>query len=78
VNCARFMHGTSDAADVTMLTRWEYKNLHIEGTVLPDAERMLNALGAEGWELCGIVQRERHGYSKDVLFVLKRPVAAAA
>lgn len=60
------------------MVHWEYKNLHIQGTDLPDAERMLNALGAEGWELCGIVQRERHGYSKDVLFVLKRPIPAAA
>ena len=62
---------------MTMSTRWEYKNLHIEGTELPEAERILNAAGGEGWELCGIVQRERHGYSKDVLFVLKRPIPAA-
>ena len=59
-----------------MHVRWEYKTLHLEGTELQDTERQLNEAGAAGWELCGIVHRERHGYSKDVLYVLKRPSAA--
>ena len=59
------------------MMRWEYKSLHLEGTELDETDRVLNAAGAEGWELCGIVQREKHGYSKDVIYVLKRPVPAA-
>lgn len=58
------------------MLRWEYRSLRLEGTELDETDRVLNAAGAEGWELTGIVHRERHGYSKDVIYVLKRPLPA--
>jgi hypothetical protein len=60
-----------------MSVRWEYKSLHLDSFELAETDGVLNAAGAEGWELCGIVQRERHGHSKDVLYILKRPTPTA-
>lgn len=60
------------------MLRWEYRSLRLEGTELDETDRVLNAAGAEGWELAGVVHRERHGYSKDVIYVLKRPLPLTA
>jgi hypothetical protein len=37
---------------------WEYKHLYraLEGDAPPVPEEELNALGAEGWELTGVIQ----------------------
>jgi hypothetical protein len=58
--------------------RWEYRRLDVEiGEVSSeDFEKQLNDLGAEGWELVSTIQHERHGYSREVHLVFKRPVAA--
>lgn len=55
--------------------RWEYRRIDLEiGEVSKDDfERRLNEAGAEGWELVTAVQHERHGYSREVHLVLKRP-----
>ncbi|HEU4536066.1 MAG TPA: DUF4177 domain-containing protein [Polyangiaceae bacterium] len=56
------------------MTRWEYKCLKITMPELVEGyEDKLNALGAEGWEVVAVVAGERHGYSHDATFVLKRP-----
>lgn len=56
---------------------WEYKrlNLEISDVPLPQFEERLNALGAEGWELVVALHHERHGHSKEVHLVFKRPRA---
>jgi hypothetical protein len=57
--------------------RWEYRRIQVEiGDVAKDDfEARLNEAGAEGWELVTAVQHERHGYSREVHLVLKRPAA---
>lgn len=54
--------------------RWEYKRVNLEIGEVPHRpfEDELNALGAEGWELVGTLQHERHGYSHEVHLVFKR------
>lgn len=50
------------AKPATARTVWEYK----DGANLSEAQ--LNVLGADGWELCTLVQ-----YGKDYYYVFKRP-----
>lgn len=56
------------------MIRWQYKCLKLTMPELADDyEAKLNELGAEGWEVVAVVAGERHGYSHDATFVLKRP-----
>lgn len=59
--------------------RWEYKRVNVEiGEVTSDDfEERLNDLGAEGWEVAFAIDQQRHGFSKHVYVVLKRPVSEA-
>lgn len=59
--------------------RWEYRRVDLEiGEVSrEDFVARLNEAGAEGWELVTVVQHERHGYSREVHLVFKRPIAGA-
>jgi hypothetical protein len=57
------------------MNRWEYKCLRFTMLEFSDVgEARLNASGDEGWEVVAVVGSERHGYSHDVTFVLKRPL----
>lgn len=56
---------------VSVGSAWEYK--HVVRSVADDGpldQAMLNALGAEGWELAGVV-----GTQQAVHFYFKRPAA---
>lgn len=64
---AAFLVGRTVTADAQTQkapakTVWEYK----DGANL--SEPQLNVLGADGWELCALVQ-----YGKDYYYVFKRP-----
>lgn len=54
------------------MTRWEYTSLLWEG---PAPREELNALGADGWELVGVVAGQ---HSTKVLYVFKRALQIAA
>lgn len=44
---------------------------------VPQIERILNAWGAEGWEVVGFAQNPRSGMGSDVTYprlILKRPI----
>lgn len=58
--------------------RWEYRRIHLEVAEVSrdDFDARLNEAGADGWELVTVVQHERHGYSRDVHLLFKRPVPA--
>ncbi|MCU0686960.1 MAG: DUF4177 domain-containing protein [Polyangiaceae bacterium] len=56
------------------MERWDYKCLRFGASEFTEnVERELNALGAEGWEVVAVVPGERHGYSHDATFIMKRP-----
>lgn len=56
------------------MIRWQYTCLKLAMPELAEGyEAKLNELGAEGWEVVAVVPGERHGYSHDATFVLKRP-----
>ena len=51
--------------------KWEYKILH--HPLRPD-EKTLNALGEDGWELCGFHAEHTHnGFGPRISAVFKRP-----
>ena len=50
-----------------MVTRWEYKLLHVDAS---NTEEALNRLGADGWEIAGITKEETFMPN----FWLKRPI----
>jgi hypothetical protein len=50
-----------------MVTRWEYKNVWSRAAEL---EAKLNDLGADGWEVAGILQVSNTDYPS---ILLKRP-----
>ncbi len=58
--------------------RWEYRriDLPIEDVAKDEFVKLLDEAGAEGWELVTALQHERHGYSREVHLVLKRPAAS--
>lgn len=63
------------------MTIWEYKTVRIHTTGFyggdfdtPDAEKLLNDMGAEGWELVSSLETNTsHGHTEDLVFVFKRP-----
>ena len=62
------------------MVRWEFTSVQTEDRVLWSGEidARLNQLGEQGWELVGLAQRERHGYSHELYFVFSRPLEGAA
>jgi len=59
--------------------RWEYKTLYMPDTELDErrVEATIAPLGEHGWELVGVAERERHGYTHEVVLFFRRPAAAA-
>ncbi len=55
------------------MDNWEYKCFCLGARELAEeCEAKLNTFGAEGWEVVAVVPSERHGYSHDAVFVMKR------
>ena len=59
------------------MTKWTYKRLMVDILEVShdNFESRLNEIGAEGWELVAMFDRERGGNSKECFFVFKRAVA---
>jgi len=60
---ARIKRGEVPAAEEILPPTWEYRSA---------SEAELNSLGAEGWELVSMFDRERGGNSKECFFLFKR------
>lgn len=68
------------------MQKWEYTTLLLEaggflfGSGKIDRRELheaLNAAGADGWEICGVVDTNFYnGQTRDVVVLLKRPVMA--
>ena len=52
------------------MTKWEYSSTLTDG---PATKDVLNALGAEGWELVSVIQGAQ---TLQILYVFKRPLPA--
>ena len=56
------------------MTKFEYRRVisDVHQITEPSFEKLLNAHGAEGWELIASFDRERGGNSKEVFLIFKR------
>jgi hypothetical protein len=61
------------------MNSWEYRRMvtDIGHLIKGEADREIERLGAEGWEMVVAVPRERHGYGHEVCLLFKRPRAAS-
>lgn len=58
--------------------RWEYKTVYVSDVDV-EARRVdesLASLGEHGWELAGVAERDKHGYTHELILFFKRPAAA--
>jgi len=60
---------------------WEYKTIKLKATGFwlggkideDKLDRMMNDLGAAGWELAAAIDTNEYGCTKDVVAIFKRP-----
>lgn len=61
------------------MTRWEYHTLIVKGVREGKMDKLLNELGAQGWELASVFAKSGNlggGLTRGV-FVFKRPVVSS-
>lgn len=59
------------------MTRWDYKRETFDIATIHESsfETKLAMLGNDGWELTTTIEHERHGHTREVYFVFRRPIA---
>jgi hypothetical protein len=80
----RDRHHSDNRTERKYMERWEYKTVKMEATGMlggvvetDKLDRMLNELGAQGWNLTSVFDTNMTagGATREVVAVLKRPIA---